>query len=298
MDAAGETWRCLSSLIPCVPDSTANFPRSADHELLQFWPSAALMHTLALLLSLSAVIFLSSCRTTAQANNKRNNRRVEAFGRTRTVANFCRESKILPGVVYGRLDRGWSPERALTTPVGIQRGKIFLKAFGRVGTVADHCREFSIAPDTVRGRLRLGWSPEKALTTPSRSAPAQHPGSSNEPPHAHPTGGHAMIAARKLLPHRRHHEVRNLDLNGIRFTIGIGRFPDGALAEVFIDAGKAGSSIDGVARDGAILVSLLLQHRVPLAAIRHSITRNPNGTAASPLGAIIDLLAREEGNRS
>ena len=37
-------------------------------------------------------------------------------------------------------------------------------------------------------------------------------------------------------------------------------------------------------------LSLALQHGVPIGAIRHAVTRNNNGEAASILGAIVDRL--------
>ena len=40
----------------------------------------------------------------------------------------------------------------------------------------------------------------------------------------------------------------------------IGRFPDGVLAEVFLDAAKPSSALDAFSADAAILISLLLQH--------------------------------------
>ena len=99
---------------------------------------------------------------------------------------------------------------------------------------------------------------------------------------------------RRRLPNRREHEVVDLEHGGIRYTVGIGRAVDGSLAEVFIDSGKAGSTIDAYARDGAILVSLLLQYGITISAIRHSITRLPKGGAAGPLGAVLDRLSQME----
>lgn len=48
-----------------------------------------------------------------QANNKRNNVNVTAFGKTQTVAQWSRETGISDKVIYKRLVRGWSPERAV-----------------------------------------------------------------------------------------------------------------------------------------------------------------------------------------
>lgn len=52
-----------------------------------------------------------------QANNKRNNRLVTAFGRTLTLANWARETGIKYGILRTRVHLGWSPEDVLTRPV-------------------------------------------------------------------------------------------------------------------------------------------------------------------------------------
>lgn len=52
-----------------------------------------------------------------QANNKRNNRRVEMDGRTQTVSQWCRELGLNRQFVQNRLKYGWSSERALKEPV-------------------------------------------------------------------------------------------------------------------------------------------------------------------------------------
>ena len=48
-----------------------------------------------------------------QANNKRTNRIIEFNGRSQTIAQWARETGIAYECLYGRLLRGWSPERAL-----------------------------------------------------------------------------------------------------------------------------------------------------------------------------------------
>jgi hypothetical protein len=52
-----------------------------------------------------------------QCNNKRSNRRITAFGRTRTIALWSRETGINPNIIGERLNAGWSPEKALTHPI-------------------------------------------------------------------------------------------------------------------------------------------------------------------------------------
>lgn len=56
--------------------------------------------------------------TEEQANNRRNNTLVTLQGRTQTLARWCRELGIKHHTVMTRMGkRGWSVEKALTTPV-------------------------------------------------------------------------------------------------------------------------------------------------------------------------------------
>lgn len=52
-----------------------------------------------------------------QERNKRSNRRVTFRGKTQTVTEWAEETGINFHTIKGRLNRGWSPEKALTTPV-------------------------------------------------------------------------------------------------------------------------------------------------------------------------------------
>src|SRR5262249_38879472 len=55
---------------------------------------------------------------------------------------------------------------------------------------------------------------------------------------------------------------------------------------------KNSSSADVIARDGAMIASLALQHGCPLEALTGAVLRDPNGEAASPIGAALDLIVR------
>lgn len=48
-----------------------------------------------------------------QNNNRRNNRLITAFGKTKTVAEWADERKIKAATIHARLKRGWSAEKAL-----------------------------------------------------------------------------------------------------------------------------------------------------------------------------------------
>ena len=96
---------------------------------------------------------------------------------------------------------------------------------------------------------------------------------------------------RERLPDRRPSETVTSEHNGARFDVTVGLFPDGRVGEVFTAGAKAGSELDGLLDDAAILISLLLQHGVAPAALARIVGRLGDGTAtASVIGAIIDRL--------
>ncbi|MGC1354448.1 MAG: hypothetical protein WA851_01410 [Xanthobacteraceae bacterium] len=97
--------------------------------------------------------------------------------------------------------------------------------------------------------------------------------------------------SRKRLPNRRAHTLLNIEAGGFRYVAGVGRYEDGRLAEIFLNAEKGGTAIDDAARDSAVVASLALQHGVDPNAIRRALMRNVAGTASGPLGVLLDLVA-------
>ena len=77
---------------------------------------------------------------------------------------------------------------------------------------------------------------------------------------------------RQGLPNRRAHEVVDVEHDGQRYTVGLGRFDDGQPAEIFVTSTKVGTAADISVRDGALCLSLLLQHGVGIDAIIHSLS--------------------------
>ena len=96
--------------------------------------------------------------------------------------------------------------------------------------------------------------------------------------------------AREILPNRRETDTFRFDHAGHRYYGSVSRFKDGRPAEVFLDAGKPGASIQAIARDGAVFVSLALQHGCPLEVLRKAITRLDDGSAAGPFGTLLDIV--------
>ena len=103
----------------------------------------------------------------------------------------------------------------------------------------------------------------------------------------------ALGETRRRLPNRRGHELLSFEHGGIYYTAGFGRFENGELAEIFLNAHKHGTAVDVSARDAAIAASLLLQHGCHVDTLRKALTRNSDGSASGPLAGALDLLVEE-----
>src|SRR5262245_9083817 len=102
-------------------------------------------------------------------------------------------------------------------------------------------------------------------------------------------------AERRKLSNRRASITFNFQCNRLAYSATISRYPNGDLAEIFINNSKVGSDSDSAAKDSAVVASIALQHGVPLPVICRALLRDPRGTASSPLGAALDLIAGWEG---
>lgn len=81
------------------------------------------------------------------------------------------------------------------------------------------------------------------------------------------------MVKRLRLANRRACESFTFELDRLRFTTTIGRFPNGKVGEIFLQNHKPGSQSDFNARDSAIAASLALQHGTPLETLRKAILR-------------------------
>jgi hypothetical protein len=91
------------------------------------------------------------------------------------------------------------------------------------------------------------------------------------------------MSERQRLPDRRGSTVFSFTHSGAEFTATISKFSDGRIAEIFLDYAKPNSQLAEHANDCAVLVSLLLQHGITAAAIRHSIS--------GPIATALDQIA-------
>jgi ribonucleoside-diphosphate reductase alpha chain len=90
---------------------------------------------------------------------------------------------------------------------------------------------------------------------------------------------------RERLPNRRGSLAFTFEHEGHRYRATASRYDDGRLGELFLDAGKDGTTLQSNAETAAILVSLLLQHGVAPDTIRHSIN-GPIAIALELAGAV------------
>jgi hypothetical protein len=98
------------------------------------------------------------------------------------------------------------------------------------------------------------------------------------------------MTERLRLPNRRASLNFTFECNGLRYKATVSYFADGRLAEIFINNNRSGSHSDSAAKDSGIVASLALQHGVPAEVIRHALLRDARGVAASPLGAVLDVI--------
>ncbi|HWY83973.1 MAG TPA: hypothetical protein VNY10_18970 [Roseiarcus sp.] len=93
------------------------------------------------------------------------------------------------------------------------------------------------------------------------------------------------MSKRERLPDRRGAELVDFEHDRRRWTVTIGRYPDGRVAELFIDAPKE-SPLVALAQDGALAASLALQSGCPPDTLRHAL----NGREAGPLRTALALI--------
>jgi hypothetical protein len=100
-----------------------------------------------------------------------------------------------------------------------------------------------------------------------------------------------MTSTRETLPNRREREGFDFEHAGVKYTACVGRFNDGRVGEIFLSTTKAGTDVDAIARDAALLFSLAVQHGCPLETIRAALSRDNRGEAAGALGHAIEMLS-------
>lgn len=99
---------------------------------------------------------------------------------------------------------------------------------------------------------------------------------------------------RESLPPRRGCETVEVLWLGTVIQIGVGRFDDGRISELFVTGPKAGTDVQHESRDAAIIVSLALQFGCPFETLVESLSRDERGRSSSLIGTVIDCVASLE----
>ncbi len=98
---------------------------------------------------------------------------------------------------------------------------------------------------------------------------------------------------RKELPPRRKCESFELEHEGYRWTAQIGRYPDGAVGEVFLASNKPGSKIEVLVQDACVAASIALQYGAPVTVVAKSFARDSRDNPQSPIGVVMDRIIAE-----
>lgn len=95
-----------------------------------------------------------------QSRNRRNNCVIGFNGKYQCLVDWAEETGINRNVIAGRLNRGWTPENALTEPLTKQK-KLSFK--GETLTVAEWSIKTGLSVGIIRHRLKKGKSVSEVL---------------------------------------------------------------------------------------------------------------------------------------
>lgn len=125
----------------------------------------------------------SNCRwatITEQNRNLRANRRLEWKGEVRCLSEWSEVTGLPYGLIYDRLDAGWTTEAALTTPA-IKKNTVFITFQGRTQSVAEWARELNVSFHVLANRKKAGWSDHDVISKPGRLGALKKPKAKSKP---------------------------------------------------------------------------------------------------------------------
>jgi hypothetical protein len=80
----------------------------------------------------------------------------------------------------------------------------------------------------------------------------------------------------------------------MRFEATVGFDPvTGAAREIFLSGAKDGSMLAAILDDASVVISVALQHGVPVAALAKSVWRGPEGSVVGAAIALVERLDAE-----
>lgn len=97
--------------------------------------------------------------------------------------------------------------------------------------------------------------------------------------------------AREKLAGRRYSDNFSLWLDGREHQILLGFYPDGRLAEVFIESARVGTPYNLLMKETAIALSFALQHGCTVETMRSAMPRPSDGAPEGPLGVLLDRVS-------
>ena len=103
---------------------------------------------------------------------------------------------------------------------------------------------------------------------------------------------------REKLPNRRGGDIFDLKAGveagkEILYTVQLGYYPDGRLAELFLRSSKSGTDLNVLAMEIAVAVSFALQYGCPVEMMRSAVPRRSDGSPEGVLGALLDRMAMD-----
>ena len=100
------------------------------------------------------------------------------------------------------------------------------------------------------------------------------------------------MTQRARMPQRRPCQTVKFKYRDNSYHLTVGYYDNDEPGEVFLNASKVGSDAAALARDGAVLISIALQHDVPVATMLDAITRDQDGTPSTVVGAMLEQLVK------
>lgn len=115
----------------------------------------------------------SNCRWATRSQQQRNTRRnhmITHNGETQCITEWAKRLNVTSMCILGRLRKGWSVEKTLTTrPHEAElANRMQATINGITKNVNKWIEQLGMPYYQVYARIKVGWTPEKALTTPIR----------------------------------------------------------------------------------------------------------------------------------
>ncbi|MBB4042050.1 hypothetical protein GGR34_003735 [Microvirga flocculans] len=101
-------------------------------------------------------------------------------------------------------------------------------------------------------------------------------------------------STRERLPNRRPSESFDFEHGGIIYRAEYSRYPDGRVAEIFVNGEKVDSATDIAMRDCAIILSFALQHGATIDQILPALTRGHDERPLGPMGKLLEQIQEME----